>query len=64
MVKTKDEELQDAQIELKLIERLEKERKESDRLYAIKLVEKIVFTLISLLLIAIIGALIKLVITQ
>jgi hypothetical protein len=50
--------------ELELFEKLEKERKESDRLYAIKLVERIVFALVALLCVGVIGALIKLVLLQ
>jgi hypothetical protein len=54
----------DLEVELQIIDKLKEERKQSDDLYAIKLVEKIVFALVSLLLISIIGALIKLVIVK
>lgn len=47
--------------ELELNDKLEVERRTSDRLYAIKLVEKIVFTLVALLLTGVIMALMNLV---
>jgi len=49
-------------IELKTRDLLEKERNESDKKYAIKIIETIVFTLIGLICMAVVGALIKLVI--
>lgn len=47
--------------ELVLRGHLDDERKKSDALYAIKLVEKIVFGLVSLILIAVVTALVALV---
>lgn len=52
------------EIKLEIIECLKEERGESDKKYAIKLVEAIVFTLVGILLVGVIGALIKLVIIQ
>ena len=60
MTKTKEE----LENELLIIKKMKEERENSDRLYAIKLVEKIVFALVSLMLFAIIGALIRVVIIQ
>lgn len=50
--------------ELRLKEALEEHREESDRRYAIKLVEKIVFILVGLLLTGVITALVNLVLKQ
>jgi hypothetical protein len=58
MEKTKEELVS----ELRVLDQLKEERKKSDELYAIKLVEKIVFALVSLLLITVAGAIIKLVV--
>lgn len=58
MKKTK----KDLIVELELQKKLEEERKISDRVYAIKLVEKIVFTLVAILLTGVIMALMNLVI--
>ena len=52
----------DPNLELHFKEKAEKERQKSDRLYAIKLVEKIVFGFVTLMGVAVIGALLKLVI--
>jgi hypothetical protein len=49
-------------MELKMVEMMKEERECSDKRYAIKLVEGIVFALVGLLCIGVIGALIKLVI--
>jgi hypothetical protein len=48
--------------ELKIIEAIAEARKVSDEVYAIKLVEKIVFGMIAFILLAVIGAIIALVI--
>lgn len=50
--------------ELRVRDMLKSEREESDRRYAIKLVETIVFILVGLLATAVIAALIRLVIVQ
>jgi hypothetical protein len=49
-----------AEDELKLIKDLEKEREESDRLYAKILVEKIVYALVSLIAVGVVAAWLKL----
>lgn len=59
-VKTKEE----LEAELRIRDMLEAERKESDKKYAVKLVETIVFTLVGVLALGVLGALIKLVIIQ
>ena len=43
---------------------LKEEREVSDRLYAVKLVERIVFALVSIICIGVVAALLKLVILQ
>lgn len=59
-IKTSDQ----LQHELDLRDLLEKERDKSDRNYAIKLVQTIVFTLVGLLAIGVVSALIKLVVLK
>lgn len=50
--------------ELHIKNHLEEERKRNDQTYAIKLVEKIVFGMVSLILVAVLTALVALVITK
>ena len=50
--------------ELKLRDTLEKEREINERKFAIKLIERIVFALVATLLLAVVGALIKLILIQ
>lgn len=57
MVKTK----QQLEIELQMLQLLEKEREICKTLYAIKLVEKIVFAMVGMILVAFIGVIIRLV---
>jgi hypothetical protein len=54
--------LEELQMELMLLEAIKKEREITDRLYAIKLVENIVFAMIGFILIAVFGAIVALVI--
>lgn len=54
--------LEELQMELMLLEAIKKEREITDRLYAIKLVEKIVFAMVGFILIAVLGAIVALVI--
>lgn len=49
---------------LYVVEKFDEHRKESDDLYAIKLVERIVFGTVGLVSIAVLGALIALVVTK
>ena len=56
-------ELERLTTELRLREILDLERENADKLYAIKLVERLVFGMVGLILIAVIGALIALVVT-
>ena len=58
------EEYNKSEVELATIKLLQKERECSDDRYAIKLIEKIVFTLVSLLCLSVVGALLKLVIIK
>lgn len=60
MGKTKDQ----LQAELELYKKIEEERRIADSKYAIKLIETIVFTLMGVIGLAVLGALIKLVISQ
>lgn len=53
-----------AEEELRLLKALKAEREESNRTYAIKLVEKVVFALVAMLLVGVVGALLRLVIIQ
>jgi hypothetical protein len=55
MEKTKEE----LQLEIDFRNRLEKEREHSDRLYAIKLVEKAVFAILTILFLGAVGYLIR-----
>lgn len=48
--------------EVQLLSALSAERKESDGRYAMKIVERIVFVLVSMMAIAVIGALLRLII--
>ena len=50
--------------ELRLQEALRLEREASEKLYAVKLVERIVFGMVALILIAVLTALIALVVTR
>lgn len=50
--------------ELLIRQKMDEERECSDRKYAIKLIETIVFSLVGLLAMAVVGALIKLVLIQ
>jgi len=52
------------ELQLEINEILCEERKTANSSYAIKLVEKIVFTTVGLILVAVIGALIGLVVTK
>ena len=52
----------DPKIQLHIRERHEKLRQENDKKYAIKLVERIVFGLVALILTGVVGALIALII--
>ncbi len=54
----------DLERELELRKAIDKEREMADKKYAIKLIETIVFTLMAVLALAVVGALIKLVVTQ
>jgi len=58
--KTKEE----LQSEIVLLERLKKEREESNNLYAMKLVEKLVFGIIALGAVAVVGAILSLVLIK
>jgi hypothetical protein len=58
--KTKEE----LEATLQLHEALEKEREKNENKFAIKLIERIVFALVATLALAVVGALIKLVLTQ
>lgn len=58
--KTRD----DLERELELRQAIERERDLADKKYAIKLIETIVFTLMGVLALAVVGALIKLVVSQ
>lgn len=51
--------IHDLETELMIRNKLEKEREESDKLYAIKLSEKAVFAIIGLMGVTVAGALIK-----
>lgn len=55
----KQKEIHDLKTELMLRDKLEKEREDSDKLYAIKLSEKAVFAIIGLMGLTVAGALIK-----
>jgi hypothetical protein len=56
--------IEELENEIKLREELEKERQISNQLYAIKLAEKIIFSLVGLICISVVGALIGLVLLQ
>jgi uncharacterized membrane protein SpoIIM required for sporulation len=51
---TDDKTKEELEIELKLIEAIRVEREITDKLYAIKLVEKVVFGMVGLILIALV----------
>lgn len=51
--------INDLETEIMLRDKLEKEREESDKLYAVKLSEKAVFAIIGLMGLTVAGALIK-----
>lgn len=55
---------EDLERELELRQAIERERELADKKYAIKLIETIVFTLMGVLALAVLGALIKLVVSQ
>lgn len=55
---------QQLEAELELEKKLSLQREESDRKYAIKLVEKIVFGFVGIVLTVVIGALLALIITK
>ena len=50
--------------DLALYENLQRERERSDRLYAVKLVERIVFAACALILVAVLSGLVALVVTK
>lgn len=52
------------EIKLEIIEALKEERACSDKKYAIKLVEAMIFSLVGILLVGVLGALLRLVIIQ
>lgn len=60
MTKTKEE----LEAQIALAEAIRIERSITDKLYAVKLVEKLVFGMVGLILIAVIGAWIALVLTK
>lgn len=57
----KDKKIHDLEQDRKIRESLDKEREESNKIYAVKLAEKAIFALIGLISIAVVGALVKVV---
>ena len=58
-----EREMQRMATELLLRELLDKERETSDKLYAMRIVQDLVFGMVALILMAVVGALIALVVT-